>query len=59
MHIKTPGKKQVSQEEIDPWVSAQADDDLAWDEPIYGHPTPPTALSLPSELAARATFIAH
>ena len=47
-----------SEEAIDRIVVAQADDDSAWDKPIYVK-AKPASLSLPSELAARAAFFAR
>lgn len=42
--------------DIDRLVVSQADDDGAWEKPIYVRRAKPASLSLPSELAARATF---
>jgi hypothetical protein len=55
-HMK---KKQNSQEEIDKIVIEQADDELAWDTPIYVKQAASTSLFLPAELAARAAFVAR
>lgn len=52
-------KKYLSEEKIDQIVIEQADDDEAWDPPIQVHPVKPTALSIPVELANRATFLAQ
>jgi hypothetical protein len=52
-------KKELSQEEIDQIVVAQADDDSAWEAPISVQHTMSTSLSLPAELASRAAFMAH
>jgi hypothetical protein len=48
-----------SQEEIDKIVVAQADDDLAWEKPIYVRRKKSASLSIPAELAARAAFLAR
>ena len=47
------------EEQIDEIVIAQADDDAAWEEPIWVHRTAPTTMSLPSDLASRAAFFAQ
>ena len=52
-------KKKLSQEEIDNIVVAQADDDSAWEKPIRVRRKKPASLSIPAELAARATFLAR
>ena len=58
MNIK--GKtKDLSEEEIDRNVVAQADDDSAWEKPIRVRKAKPATLSLPSELIAQATFFAR
>ncbi len=59
MKTKEKSKKLHFQEEIDQIVTAQADDNAAWEEPIVVQPTIFTSLSLPAELAARAAFIAR
>lgn len=48
----------LSEEEIDRIVVAQADDDSAWEEPVHVRQKP-TSVSLPAELAARAAFLAR
>ncbi len=54
---KTIGKN-LSEKEIDKIVSAQANDDSAWEETIQVRKIKPTYLSIPSGLAARAAFLA-
>lgn len=49
----------LSEVEIDELVEAQADDDSAWEEAVQVRKSKPAALSLPSELAARAAFFAR
>jgi hypothetical protein len=51
-------KKALSEEEIDNLVESQADDDEAWDEPILVSGRRQASVSLPSDLAARAAFLA-
>jgi hypothetical protein len=61
-HRFTPSgtmSEKLSEEEIDRIVVAQADDDSAWERPIYVCKTEPTSLSIPAELAARAAFLAR
>lgn len=52
-------RKQPSQEEIDNVVESQADDDSAWEKPIRVRRAKSASLSIPSELAARAAFLAR
>lgn len=49
----------LSEEEMDTIVVAQADDDSAWEKPIRVRKAKPTAVPLPSQLAARAVFFAR
>jgi hypothetical protein len=51
--------KNLSEEEIDRLVIAQADDDAAWGKPVRVHQSKSSAVSLPAELAARAAFFAR
>ena len=51
--------KKLSEPEIDRLVTAQADDDSAWDKPIRVRRTKPASLSIPANLAARAAFLAQ
>jgi hypothetical protein len=46
-------------EEIDEVVTARADDDSAWEEPVRVRPSKSMALVIPSELAVRAAFCAR
>lgn len=49
----------LSQEEIDRQVAADADTEDAWEAPVRVKPTAPTSFKLPSDLAARAAFLAR
>ena len=51
--------KKLSEPEIDQLVTAQADDDSAWDKPIRVRRAKPASLSIPANLAARAAFLAQ
>jgi hypothetical protein len=59
MSTGVKAKKDLSEKEIDQIVVAQADDDSAWEKPIYVHRSKPASLSIPAELAARAAFLAR
>ncbi len=52
-------KKKVTQEEIDELVASQAEDDSAWEKPVRVRKQPTASVSIPSELAARAAFLAR
>jgi hypothetical protein len=56
---KKSTRKRLSDNETDNIVESQADDDSAWEKPKSVRRAKPTALSLPSDLAARATFLAN
>ena len=49
----------LSEKEIDDIVTAQADDETAWDDAISVHLQVPTIMSLPPEVAAQAAFFAQ
>lgn len=51
--------KKLSEPEIDQMVTAQADDDSAWEKPIRVRRTKPASLAIPANLAARAAFLAR
>ncbi len=51
-------KGKTSEEEIDSLVVAQAEDDSAWEEPVQVGKTNVASLSIPAQLAARASFLA-
>ena len=51
-------KKQLTEQEIDNIVESQAEDDSAWGKPIQVRKARSASLSIPAELAARATFLA-
>src|SRR5579859_4700626 len=48
-----------NQDEIDRFAISQSDDDSAWEAPIHVKRSRPTSLSIPGELAARASFLAR
>jgi hypothetical protein len=49
----------VTQDEVDRFVTAQADHESAWDRPISIRKPKSMLLSIPAELAARASFLAR
>jgi hypothetical protein len=49
----------LSEEEIDHLVTAQGDDESAWEKPVRAHRSKASAVSLPAELASRAAFFAR
>lgn len=51
-------KARNEQDEIDERVVAQADDDSAWEEPIYVQREETVALTISERLVARARFLA-
>jgi hypothetical protein len=51
--------RNLSEEEIDQLVIAQADNDEAWGKPVRARQSKSSAVSLPAELAARAAFFAR
>ena len=53
------GLKHLPEEQIDEIVIAQAEDDTAWEDPVWVYRDAPTAMSLPPELATRAAFFAR
>lgn len=57
--MKTKNIKKLSEREIDYLVTAQADNESAWDKPVRVRKTKPASVSIPAELAARATFLAQ
>ncbi len=59
MSTKDKTKKKLSEREIDRVVTAQANDDSAWEKPVRVRRAKPTSLSIPANLAARAAFLAR
>jgi hypothetical protein len=59
--MSTQKKKTVSpdQDRIDRLVISQSDEDSAWEAPIRVKQSRPASLSIPGELAARASFLAR
>jgi hypothetical protein len=51
--------KRTNEDEIDEIVTAEADDDSAWEKPIRVRRAKDPKVPLPSELAARAAFFAR
>ena len=52
-------KPKLTQDQIDRVVTAQADDDSAWQKAIVVKRPKSASLSIPAELAARAAFLAR
>jgi hypothetical protein len=52
-------KKRLSEKEIDDIVIKQSDNDSAWESPIYVSNKQPASLSIPPDLATRASFLAR
>jgi hypothetical protein len=52
-------KRALSEEEIDGIVTAHADDESAWEEPVRVRPPKSMSLELPSELVVRAARCAR
>ena len=55
---KTTSQPKPTREEIDRLVTAEADEDSAWQKAIIVRRPKSTSLSIPAELAARAAFLA-
>jgi hypothetical protein len=56
---KTPElKPKLTQDQIDRFVTAEAEKESAWEKPVVVRKPKSTSLSIPAELAARATFLA-
>jgi hypothetical protein len=51
--------KKLSELEIDRLVTAQADNDSAWEKPIRIRRAKSASLAIPANLAARAAFLAQ
>ena len=51
-------KAKLTQDQVDRFVTAQADEDSAWEKPAVVRRPKSTSLSIPAELAARAAFMA-
>ena len=61
MNTQTKNKKTtiLDREGIDRLVISQSNDDSAWEAPVRVKRSKPASLSIPGELAARATFLAR
>lgn len=55
----TKSRPKLAQAEVDRLVTAQADEDSAWQKAIVVKRPKSTSLSIPAELAARAAFLAR
>ena len=55
----TPSQSKLTQDQVDRFVTAQADEDSAWQKAIVVKRPKSASLSIPSELAARAAFLAR
>ena len=55
----TPAKPKLTQDQVDRFVTAQADEESAWQKAIVVRRPKSTSLSIPAELAARAAFLAR
>ena len=51
--------EELTEEQIDAQVIADADDDVQWDEPIAVQKIETVDIALPAHLAGRARFLAH
>ena len=51
-------KPKLTQDQVDRFVTAQADEDSAWEKAVVVRRPKSTSLSIPAELAARAAFLA-
>ena len=52
-------RKVMSEEEIDRIVTAQADDETAWEKPVKVRRSKSTSVSIPAALATKAAFFAR
>jgi hypothetical protein len=52
-------KAKLTEQEIDKIVVSQASDDSAWEKSVHVRRNKPASVSIPAELAARATFLAQ
>jgi len=59
MAFMSKKRQALSKDDIDDVVTSQAEDDSAWEEPIYVKRAVDEAFSLPADLAARASFLAR
>ncbi len=59
MNPKNKVQSKLSEIQIDQIVIAQAVDEAAWEAPLSVRRTKPTVLAIPTELAARMSFLVH
>lgn len=57
--MNTQNGDMLSEAEIDALVTAQADDDAAWEAPVHVQHSGSVSITLPGRLAARAAFLAQ
>ena len=55
----TPEKPQMTETEVDRVVTAQADEDAAWQKPVVVKRPKSASVSIPADLAVRAAFLAR
>jgi hypothetical protein len=55
----TPSPPKLTQDQVDRFVTAQADENSAWQKAVVVKRPKSTSLSIPAELAARAAFLAR
>jgi hypothetical protein len=55
---RLPSKRKLSQDEIDKLVTAEANQDSAWEKVVSVRRAKSTSLSISADLAARAAFLA-
>jgi hypothetical protein len=58
MNSKKSKRQQAFEQNIDKVVESQANEDSAWERPIKVRRARSTALSMPTDLAVRAAFLA-
>ena len=59
MSVKNETDENLSEQEIDQIVISQADNNAAWESPIRVRRTESALVSIPADLAARASFLAR
>jgi hypothetical protein len=56
---KTPGRRKLTEEDIDNLVVAEAENDSAWEAPVQVRRGKRGVISIPADLTARAAFLAQ
>ena len=59
LNMKSKNKSSLTEQEIDAIVIGQANDDAAWGKPVHVRRSKSSSVSIPSDLAARAAFLAQ